>query len=199
MILLNQKMIEELLAENKGILRTADVVGAGISKEVFYKYVKDAGLEKAAHGIYLLPAVWADEIYLLQAQIPKVIYSHETALYFHDLTEMEPMPLTVTGPAKYNNPALAEKGVKIVYVKREWHRMGVCQMLSPGGYPVSVYDMERTVCDIIRKRSEMDVSAFNYALTEYVKRKEKNLNRLMEYAKAMRLEKKIRETMGVLF
>ena len=72
-------------------------------------------------------------------------------------------------------------------------------MLSPGGYPVSVYDMERTVCDIIRKRSEMDVSAFNYALTEYVKRKEKNLNRLMEYAKAMRLEKKIRETMGVLF
>ena len=72
-------------------------------------------------------------------------------------------------------------------------------MLSPAGYSLAVYDMERTICDSIRKRSEMDVSAFNYAVTGYMKRKDKNLNRLMEYAKAMRLEKKIRETMGVLF
>ena len=51
----------------------------------------------------------------------------------------------------------------------------------------------------IRKRADMDISAFNYAIVEFMKRKDKNLNRLMEYAKTMRLEKKIRETMGVLF
>ena len=92
-----------------------------------------------------------------------------------------------------------KKGVKIVYVKREWHTLGICQMLSPARHSIVVYDMERTICDIIRKRSEMDISAFNYAITRYMKRKEKNLNRLMNYAKVMRLEKKIRETMGVLF
>jgi len=196
---LKQNAIEKLLAENNGIVKTADVVAAGISKETFYKYAKSAGLEKAAHGIYLSPSAWADEMYLLQAQIPKAVYSHETALYLHDLAEMEPTPLTVTVPAKYNSPILAEKGVKIVYVKKEWHTLGVCHMLSPAGYSLAVYDMERTICDSIRKRSEMDVSAFNYAVTGYMKRKDKNLNRLMEYAKAMRLEKKIRETMGVLF
>ena len=180
-------------------MKTADVVTAGISKETFYKYVKSVGLEKAAHGIYLSPSAWADEMYLLQAQIPKAIYSHETALYLHDLAEMEPMPLTVTVPAKYNSLTLAEKGVKIVYVKKEWHTLGVCQMPSPSGHLIPVYNMERTICDIIRKRSDMDISAFNYALVEFMKRKDKNLNRLMEYAKAMRLEKKIRETMGVLF
>lgn len=198
-ILLKQNTIEELLAKNNGILKTADVVSEGISKGTFYKYVKDAGLEKAAHGIYLSPAAWNDEMYLLQAQIPKAIYSHETALYLHDLAEMEPTPLTVTVPAKYNNPALAEKGVKIVYVKKEWYALGFCQMPSPSGHLIAVYDMERTVCDIIRKRSELDISAFNYALTRYMKRREKNLNRLLKYAKSMRLEKKIRETMGVLF
>ena len=128
MIFLKQNTIEKLLAENNGILKTADVVAAGISKETFYKYAKSAGLEKAAHGIYLLPSAWADEMYLLQAQIPKAIYSHETALYLHDLAEIEPMPLTVTVPAKYNSLTLAEKGVKIVYVKKEWHTLGVCQM-----------------------------------------------------------------------
>ena len=196
---LKQNQIEILLAENNGILKTADVVTAGISKETFYNYVKRAGLEKAAHGIYLSPTAWADEMYLLQAQIPKAVYSHETALYLHDLAEMEPTPFTVTVPANYNSPTLAKKGVKIVYVKREWYTLGICQMLSPARHSIVVYDMERTICDIIRKRSEMDISAFNYAITRYMKRKEKNLNRLMNYAKVMRLEKKIRETMGVLF
>ena len=196
---LKKNTIEKLLAENNGVLKTADVVAAGISKETFYKYAKSAGLEKAAHGIYLSPSVWADEMYLLQVQIPKAIYSHETALYLHDLAEMEPMPLTVTVSAKYNSPTLVEKGVKIVYVKKEWHAIGICQLLSPGGYSINVYDIERTICDIIRKRSEMDISVFNYALVEYMKRNDKNLNRLMEYAKTMRLEKKIREIMGVLF
>lgn len=196
---MKQNAIEKLLAENNGILKTADIVAAGISKETFYKYVKDTGLEKAAHGIYLSPAAWADELYLLQAQIPKAVYSHETALYLHDLAEMEPTPLVVTVPAKYNSPTLTEKGVKVVYVKKEWHTLGVCQMPSPTGHSIAVYDIERTICDIIRKRSDMDIAVFNYALTKYMKRKDKDLNRLMEYAKAMRLEKKIREIMGVLF
>lgn len=199
MSFLKQNAIEKLLAENNGILKTADIVAAGISKETFYKYVKDTGLEKAAHGIYLSPAAWADELYLLQAQIPKAVYSHETALYLHDLAEMEPTPLVVTVPAKYNSPTLTEKGVKVVYVKKEWHTLGVCQMPSPTGHSIAVYDIERTICDIIRKRSDMDIAVFNYALTKYMKRKDKDLNRLMEYAKAMRLEKKIREIMGVLF
>ncbi len=196
---MKRQIIEKMLAENHGILKTADVVAAGISKDYFYEYVKSAGLEKAAHGIYISPATWPDEMYLLQTQIPKAVYSHETALYLHDLAEKEPVPLTVTVAAKYNNPALAEKGVKVVYVKKEWHEMGVCEMASPGGHKLIVYDMERTICDIVRKRSEMDIAAFNYAVKEYMKRKDKNLSRLMAYAGKMRLEKKIRETMGVLF
>ena len=196
---MKRNAIEKLLADHNGIGKTADIVAAGISKETFYKYVKETELEKVAHGIYLSPDVWADEMYLLQAQIPKAVYSHETALYLHDLAEMEPTPLTVTVPSKYNSSTLAEKGVKIVYIKKEWYALGVCRMPSPAGHLINVYDMERTICDIIRRRSEMDIYAFNYALTRYMKHKEKNLSRLMAYAEAMRLEKKIRETMGVLF
>lgn len=78
--------------------------------------------------------------------------------------------------------------------------MGVCEMTSPGeGHLIAAYDMDRTICDIVHKRSEMDIAAFNYAVKEYMKRKGKNLSRLMAYTSKMRLEKKIRETMGVLF
>ena len=97
---LKSKLIEQLLVENNGILKTADVMAAGVSKEYFYQYAKRKGLEKAAHGIYVSPDAWPDEMYLLQAQFPKAIYSHEAALYLHDLAEKEPMPLSVNFPAK---------------------------------------------------------------------------------------------------
>lgn len=187
-----------MLREHNGVLRTADVVAAGIPKDYLYRFAAEAGLEKVAHGIFVSPDALIDEMYLLQLQIPKVIFSHDTALYLHDLAEMEPMPLTVTVPAKYRSAALAEKGVHIRYAKPEWYDLGVCTVPSPSEFLIRVYDPERTVCDIVRRRSHMDVSAFNYAVRQYMKRKEKNLLRLLEYAKELRMERQLREVIGVL-
>ncbi len=55
------------------------------------KYVKSAGLEKAAHGIYISSGCLTNEMYLLQAQFPKAVYSHEAALYLHNFAEKEPL------------------------------------------------------------------------------------------------------------
>lgn len=190
--------MEKLIKENSGILKTADAAAAGISKEAFYKYVKDAGLEKAAHGIYLSPDYLVDEMYLLQAQFPKAIYSHEAALYLHTLAEKEPLPLAVTVPSSYNSGGLTKKGVKTYYVKPEWYDIGICEIKTPGGHFVRAYDMERTVCDILRKHKDMDIAVFNYALMEYMKRKDKRLFVLSRYAILFRMEKQMYETMGVL-
>jgi len=196
---MDEELIAHLLEKNGGVLRTADVIALGISKDRFYNYVKrQSGLEKAAHGIYLSANAWTDEFYLLQARFQKAVYSHETALYLHGLAEKEPLPLTVTVPARYNSSALMQAGVRIVYVKTEWHMVGVCKLPTPEGHTVNSYDMERTVCDIIRKRSEMDVAAFNYAVREYVKRKDKSLTRLAKYAEIMHMEEQVRRAMGVL-
>lgn len=196
---MKENTIEKLLAENNGILKTADVVTAGISKETFYKYVKDAGLEKAAHGIYLSPDCLTDEMYLLQAQFPKAVYSHEAALYLHGLAEKEPIPFSVTVPASYNSGGLVKKGVKTYYVKKEWYDIGICEAQTPGGHFVKTYDMERTICDILRKRQNMDIAVFNYAVKEYMKRKDKRISVLGRYAVALHIEKQINETIGVLF
>jgi len=196
---LKQNTIEKLLVENNGILKTADVVAAGISREYFYQYVKKTGLERAAHGVYISPDAWPDEMYLLQAQFPKAVFSHEAALYLHDLAEKEPIPFSVTVPASYNSGGLVKKGVKAYYVKKEWYGMGICEIQTPGGHLVKAYDMERTICDILRKRSDMDIAVFNYAVKEYMKRRDKRISVLSRYAVALHIEKQMNETMGVLF
>lgn len=192
-------MLETMLTENNGILKTADAIAAGITKDAFYQFVKNAGLEKAAHGIYIAPDALTDEMYLLQAQFLKAVYSHEAALYLHDLAEREPTPLTVTVAASYNSSRLLKKGVKVYYAKKEWYELGITRIASPGGHSIKVYDLERTICDIVRRSSDMDVAVFNYAVKEYVKRKDKDYARLSHYAAVLNMERKIREKMGVLF
>lgn len=61
-----------------------------------------------------------------------------------------------------------------------------------------MYDLERTVCDLVRSRSSVEVQDFNTALKTYLSRKDKDLNRLMEYAKLFRVYNVIRKYMEVL-
>lgn len=198
-MILNDSILEKLLLDNNGILKTSDALAAGITKSRFYQFVKETGLEKVAHGIYIIADNLTDEMYLLQAQFSKAIYSHEAALYLHELAEHEPTPLTVTVTASYNSGGLTKKGVKVYYTKSEWYELGITEMTSFGGNKIRVYDLERTICDIVRRCDDMDIAVFNYAVKEYVRRKDKDYSRLSRYASALHLERKIREKMGVLF
>ena len=92
------------------------------------------------------------------------------------LREREPIPFSVTVPSSYNSGGLVKKGVKVYYVKPEWYGMGICETQTPGGHVVKAYDMERTICDILRKRADMDIAVLNYAIREYMKRKDKRIS-----------------------
>ena len=82
--------------------------------------------------------------------------------------------------------------------KGELHAVGLTDATTSFGNTVRVYDMERTICDIVRSRSTMETQVYQDALKQYSRRKDKNLHRLMDYAKAFRVEKMVREYMGIL-
>ena len=76
--------------------------------------------------------------------------------------------------------------------------MGKIVVRDNSGNMIPMYDLERTICDLMRSRSSIEAQDFNSALKAYVSRKDKNLNRLMEYAKLFRVDNVIRRYMGVL-
>ena len=81
--------LDLLFEQNNGILKTAQVLENGITKSAFYAYAKQRGAERVAHGIYVLPDAWTDAMYLLHLRCAQAIFSHESALFFHDLTDRE--------------------------------------------------------------------------------------------------------------
>ena len=62
---------------------------------------------------------------------------------------------------------------------------------------VRIYDRDRTICDVLRNMNKMDREIFNKAIQGYVKDPKKNVPNLMEYAKVLRVQKKVKELIGV--
>ena len=192
------ELLNQLIKEHGGTIQTFQVLEAGISKPVFYAYVKEKGLEQAAHGVYVSTDAWTDAMYLLHLRCKQAVFSHETALFFHDLTDREPIRYTVTVRTGYNPSRLQENGIQVYTIKRELHEIGVITAKTPFGHTVPVYDMERTICDLLRSRSRMEIQVFQDALKQYVRRKDKNLRTLMHYATMFHVEKILRQYLEVL-
>lgn len=101
---------------------------AGIPRQYLNILVKENKLERVAHGVYLTPVTFDDEMYRLQAKNQRAIFSHETALYLHDLTDRDPIEWSVTVPYGYNATHLRNEGVKVCTVKKPLYQMGVTEL-----------------------------------------------------------------------
>ena len=62
---------------------------------------------------------------------------------------------------------------------------------------VRIYDRDRTICDVLRNMNKMDREIFNKAIQGYVNDTKKNIPNLMRYAKELRVQKRVRELIGV--
>lgn len=192
------EQLDLLFQQNKGIVRTAQVLEIGISKPMFYAYAKKHDVEKAMHGVYISPDAWVDTMYLLHLRCADSVFSHESALFFHDLTDREPSPYSITVRTGYNPTGLQKDGIKVYTIKKELHEVGIITMDTPFGNPVPVYDMERTICDLIRSRNEIEKQTYHDALKRYVKRKDKNLRKLLSYSQTFHVGTLLRQYLEVL-
>ena len=193
-----QEKLDKLLAEGDGILQTSAVIAAGVPKPVFYQYIRQNDLEQAAHGIYVSRDAWVDGMYLLHLRCVQAVFSHESALFFHDLTDREPSPYSVSVQRGYSPTRLKADGITVYTVKKELYPIGITSAKTPFGHTVPTYDMERTICDLIRCRNDMEAQIFQDALKRYAKRTDKNLSTLMRYAAQFRVEKVLRQYLEVL-
>lgn len=190
-----KEIIEAKILQNQGIIQITDIVAEGISKQYAIKYLQGKNCERVAKGIYLAPDAWQDDLYIIFLQHKKIVYSHDTALYLLGLSEREPIRFTVTVPRGYKVDYKGKSPLKKITAVKERYFLGMDTAVTPYGHTVPCYNAERTLCDIFRMDSEIQEKQF--AVKEYLNGM-KNLPRLMEYAKMLRVEKKIKQYMEVL-
>ena len=195
---MNESTKQEILsAAENGVVTTRKITELGIRRSALTELVVSGDLIRCSRGIYMLADEWEDEFYLLQKRYAQGIFSHATALYLHGYSERVPLSVHMTFPTKYNSPSLARENVIVTRVLPANYQLGVTTVTTPSGNPVIAYNLERSLCDIVRGRGD-DIQIVQYAMKKYATSRELDINKLMKYAKQLRVEPKIRQYMEVL-
>ena len=195
---MNESTKQEILsAAENGVVTTRKITELGIRRSALTELVVSGDLIRCSRGIYMLADEWEDEFYLLQKRYAQGIFSHATALYLHGYSERVTLSMHMTFPTKYNSPSLARENVIITRVLPTNYQLGVATVTTPSGNSVTVYDLERSLCDVVRGKGD-DIQVIQYAMKKYAASRQRDINKLMKYAKQLRVEPKIRQYMEVL-
>ena len=193
-----KERLKELFQSSSGILTTKEVEDSGIPRQYLWLLKKENEIQMITRGVYVSNEVFEDEMYLIQLRANKAIFSHETALYIHSLTDRDPFFYTVTLPSGYNPSRLKDSNIEVHTAKKELFEIGKTTEKTPYGRAITVYDKERTICDIICNRNNMDKYVLNDALKRYVNSKGKDIFKLTKFAKLFRIQKILNRYLEVL-
>jgi predicted transcriptional regulator of viral defense system len=192
------EVIRNIIKDQNGILLTSDLRKHGIPRTYLSIMERNGGIRRISRGVYSAIGDIMDEMAGIQARYKGTIFSHETAAYLLDLTDRTPLFYSVTVPAGYNATSLKASGVKVYFVNRGLYLSGLITVKSPHGNDIKTFNLERTICDLLRSRNQIDVQQINESLKRYVGKKDRNIDLLYSIAKQFSIQKIVRKYIEIL-
>ncbi len=185
--------LEEKACHTKGFLDN------GHSYDEIMQLIKENILTQCDRGTYALSdsTFPYDDLALLQNHYPMGIYSNETALYLHGYSERAPLYYVETFPKGYNAPSLKDKPVKIKRSIEDIYSLGQESVKTPYGNTVITYDIERTLCDILRDKNT-DRQIIKEAYFHYMSDENRDIDKLLYYASRLHVSSKVRQYIEIL-
>lgn len=194
----NKELVLKLLKENNNVIKSKDLKKYKVNNTVLLRLEEDGLIERVANGLYINSNTIEDEYYTFQHKCPKAIFSHETALYFHELSNRTPITIMITIPSGYNTKYLTDNKYKFSYINNDLYELGKITIKTQFGNEVYCYDIERTICDIVRNKNKIEVALFTDAMQKYVRRKSNDYSKLYRYAEKFNILDEMRKYMEVL-
>lgn len=194
----NEEAILKLAQDNNGYITTSNVEKNGIKRQFLGYLIKKGKIERVDRGIYILPEEQEDIYFILQNKSKKMVFSHITALRFHNLSDRIPHIIDITVTNEYRGSLQKKKDINLFRIKKEFINLGMINVKSPYGNLIKIYDLERCICDIIRNKKDIELELFNKAIRGYHNKTNKNQVKLFDYAKKLGVEQEVLKTFEVL-
>ncbi len=190
---------EKIFKQYNGIMRTKELLQENIYYQKIQQLIQEGYIEKVRYGYYQ----WIDsddfsEVGTVIRLFPDAVLCMETALRYYGYSDRTPLKwhLAVSKDSCKTRFNIDYPFVKPYYVKSTILELGLIQR-EMDGHMVQIYDKERVICDCLRYRNKMDKEIFNKAIQRYINDPEKNIPRLLEYSKPLRLKKIAKDLIGV--
>jgi len=186
-----KKNVKALFIKNKGYLRRQQITDRTTYYHVL-ELVKSGEVDRVKRGVFHYNSASSNAVMVdIEKIVPSGVICLYSAWFFYELTVQIPQSFNVAveKSRKYILPDYPL--ITLYYWKREYHNLGVVRKMIHG-YMASIYDLEKSVCDAVKFRSKIGIEVSSEILKNYLKRSDRNLPKLNEYAKKMRVLKILR-------
>lgn len=160
------------------------------------KAVSAGELVKVRHGVYAPPEELLSNMVDVESIVPGGVVCLYNAWTYYGLTTVSPPEFCIAISAKRKVSLQTPFPIKLFYWKDDNLKFGIIEV-KVSNYKVHMTDLERSVCDAVKYRNKIGSALCSEIIRNYTKRKDRNLSRLSEYAKKLRVEKTIKEYMTI--
>ncbi len=189
--------ILKLFKQKKGIIKLQDLLKIGVNKYHLLKLLKTGEVEKIKHGIYKLSDYQTNEYLEIKNLVPNGIICLFSAWNYYELTTYMPHEFHVAIEKKSKVKLTDYPPIKLYYWDNNSLKTGV-KTVKIDNSNITIFDIEKSVCDAVKFRNKIGKDILNEILTEYLKQKNRNLDLLIKYSKILRVEKILRNYLDVL-
>ena len=191
--------ILEIFRQQSGYARTRDIRERGIHNIYLKEMEEEGAIVKIKHGLYSLPDEDSySSIHEALLGVPGGVICMGTALSHYELTTWNPADVHVAIRHGRKIVLPDYPPVQLFSFSGKFFDTGRTTVTLDSGQSVMMYDMEKTICDLVRYRNRIGIDIMKEALTEYTRRKEKDLNLLYAYARSLDINSVLEKYMEVL-
>jgi len=179
--------VDFVLEQNHGYITSKDARNIGVDNKTLQRMVSSGMIERVAHGLYIDVEIFPDPFYVTQYRCPKSVFSHETALFLHNLSDRNPLRLMMTISSGWNTRLLKEEDMLFFYCDPKRMNYGLCEIETQSRVKVKAYDVERTLCDCLRSIDRLDRDLVLTGLKRYLRRSSRDNAKLLDYAATFKI------------
>ncbi len=176
----------EILTSQGIIFRTKDLNAQGISNYEISKLIKEEIITKLYQGVYTLGDINNIQITDINVIVENGIISLTSAAYYYKLTSGETGKITLTLDREQKPPKLPYDLFCYYYTTSRFYEIGL-KVIDQNGRKIKIYDVERTVCDMIKHRSKYDLQMVREVIENYLSRDDCDVDKLIAYSKELRV------------
>lgn len=187
----NYTPYKKVFEKHSGILRASEAIRLGVPEHIVYEMVQKGELARETRGVYRLAdsdPLGNPDLVQVSLLVPKAVICLISALYFYELTTQIPHSVYVALPQNTPRPRLNYPPLEVFWVTNSLHSVGV-DVHVLDGVKVKIYNREKTVADCFKFRNRVGEDVALEALKDYIRQPKMDVHKLLEYAKANRVEK----------
>ncbi|RKN77103.1 type IV toxin-antitoxin system AbiEi family antitoxin domain-containing protein [Paenibacillus ginsengarvi] len=193
--------IDAVLESQNGMARTRDFLNEGITHYYIKKLESQGEIIRVKQGLYRhaeFSKGTIDELVEVSKLVPKGVVCLLSALSFYELTTYNPWEYQVAIHRGSKKPKLpGHPPIKVFYLADIQYNLGINEVHIEDS-SVSIYDREKTICDIVRYREKIGIDIMKEGLRNYLHSPYKNITKLVQYADKLRIRTVLQKYLEVL-